>query len=150
MHEQAGEAHRKQTCLDMINGVAHVARRRGFHPLVNGSCDSGTLGMIMVMRPSFGLQGLPLLLVVFALLWTCLLAVVCGLCAGRLAELSPALLAPVVLGAGSAWRPPGWDRMVAVQGIPFGIALFAGTLSQCWSSGCDEPFVGAIFIYAVT
>jgi hypothetical protein len=134
---------------------------QGFHLRLNGGCGSGTLGRIMVIRTSFGLQGWLLLLVVFGsaalafvvprprLLWTCLLAVVSGFCAGRLAELSPALLAPVVLGAGFAWRAHGWDRLVAVLGIPFGIAVFAGTLSQCWSSGCDEPFVGAIFIYAV-
>jgi hypothetical protein len=118
------------------------------------------------MRTSLGLQDLLLLLTIVGsaaftfvvrnprLLWSLLLAAVCGFCAGRLSgrwddldvaggdNLLVLLLPPVVLGAGFAWRPHGRNAMAAGWlGIPYGATVLAGGLSACWTSGCGEPLV---------
>lgn len=121
------------------------------------------------MRTSLGLQGSLLLLMVFGsaaltffvprprLLCASLLAAVCGFGYGRLgagwnamfdtaAEAWPLLLAPVLFGAGFAWRSPWPNSMAAgLLGIPYGVAVMAGLLSNCW--GCGEPYYSATFAF---
>jgi hypothetical protein len=118
------------------------------------------------MRTPLGLQNFLLLLMTVGsaaltfvvrkprLLWSLLLAAVCGFCAGRLSgrwddpfvagdeNLLLLLLPPIVVGAGFAWKSLGWKPMTAGWlGIPYGTAALAGDLSACWSSGCGEPLV---------
>ena len=115
------------------------------------------------MRNSLPLQGSVLLLMVVGsaaltfvvprrrLLWASLLAAVCGFCEGRLGHIWdamfgaeavawPLLLPLVVLGAGYAWRVPGWSAMAAGWlGIPWGLALTVGVYwGPCWN--CGEPY----------
>jgi hypothetical protein len=71
------------------------------------------------------------------MLWPVLLAAICGFCEARIifyddmpAE-SPArtvdwllFLAPIILGAGYAWRQPGWSGFKAAWlGLPYGVAF---------------------------
>src|SRR4051812_42107581 len=130
------------------------------------------------MDTSLGLQGPVVLLVAVVsaaltfvvprprLLWASLLAAVCGFCEGQLgtvwdamfgatAPAWPLLLAAVLLGAGFAWRVPGWGAMAAGWlGVPWGLALTVGVYwGPCWN--CGEPYyvqwalgsslVGAVF-----
>ncbi|GAA4572041.1 hypothetical protein GCM10023176_34070 [Micromonospora coerulea] len=118
------------------------------------------------MHTSSGLQDLVLLLVVVGsaamtfvvprprLLWASLLAAVCGFCEGQLgtvwdatfgatAPAWPVLLPAVVLGAGFAWRVPGWGTMAGGWlGIPWGLAVTVGVywVLPCWN--CGESYYG--------
>ncbi|SCG72144.1 hypothetical protein [Micromonospora inositola] len=118
------------------------------------------------MDTSLGLQGSLLLLVAVGsaaltfvvprprLLWAALLAAVCGFCGARLGDFWdamfgatapawPLLLAAVVLGAGFAWRVPGWSAMSAGWlGIPWGLATTVGVYwgLPCWN--CGESYYG--------
>jgi hypothetical protein len=123
------------------------------------------------VRTSLGLQGSLILLTIVGsvaltfvvgkprLVWSLLLAAVCGLSIGRVeagwyamfgtGEGLLLIVAPVVLlGVGFAWRPSGWHATAAGWlGAVYVAAEWVGALWDCWTTDCDEPAIAAVFVF---